>query len=152
VAENPKKAIGRRLREARMAAGLSREVLGEELQVHTGSIARWETGGAVPHPFHLQRIAELTHTSPAWLQYGGKEGKPAPRRRAAGRSESCPEVIELLTSFDTIARFLGGLGPPGDERPRKLDALEGYRRMISTVGAVPAWWYDVKEKVERDEM
>ena len=148
MAEDPKKAIGRRLREARMAAGLSREQLGYKLKVHPGSIARWETGGAVPHPFHLERIAELTQTSPAWLQYGTKETSSTKRKRVRDHDEA----NEIFTSFDAVVRFLGGLGSPGEQKARKIDALEGYRRMISTLGAVPEWWYELKERVDRSEL
>ena len=44
------------------------------------------------------------------------------------------------------------MAPPGEERLRKLDALEGLRRMLTARGALPGWWYTLRERVERDEL
>ena len=61
-----RRAVGFRVRRAREHARWSREVLAERLGVHPGSVARWESGGAVPHAYHLERIAELTDSSAEW--------------------------------------------------------------------------------------
>lgn len=43
--------------EARRAAGLSQRDLAEDMQVHHGVIARWETGRHAPNLTSLQRWA-----------------------------------------------------------------------------------------------
>ena len=55
-------------------------------------------------------------------------------------------------SFDDVVRFLVGIGPKGQERARKLDALEGLRRMLTARGPLPDYWYLLKERVENGEI
>jgi transcriptional regulator with XRE-family HTH domain len=139
-----RRAAGRRLRQAREAMGLDRPALAERLGVHSGSIARWETGGSVPLPYHLERIAGWAGVDAAWLREGdGEGGARAPVER---------EGEDLFSSFDAVVRFLGGIGPAGEARARKLDALEGLRRMLTARGALPDWWYELRDGVERDEL
>ena len=153
-ADGLRKAVGRRLREARAAAGLTRQHLAEMLDVHPGSIARWETGGAMPQPFLLEKIAEVTGAPAGWIQYGEPKRRgdvPGGKTRKRTRKEAI-QADEVFSSFDSVVRFLGGIGAPGDQRLRKLDALEGYRRMITASGALPDWWYHLKSRVERGEL
>ena len=152
TADELRRAVGRRLREARVAAGLSREELGEKLNVHTGSIARWETGGSMPQPYLLERISEITGTPASWLQFGDSRpaAKTAGARRRSRKENGTAQYV--FSSFDSVVRFLGGIGAPGEQRLRKLDALEGYRRMITASGALPDWWYQLRARVERGEL
>jgi hypothetical protein len=62
------------------------------------------------------------------------------------------EAGDLFSSLDAIARFLGGIAPPGQEKLRKLDALDGYRRMITAREVLPSWWYELKRRVENEEL
>ncbi len=50
-------AIGGRIREARLAAGLSQERLGEKLGVSFQAVSSWETGKFMPGPEHLPALA-----------------------------------------------------------------------------------------------
>ena len=138
-----RRAVGRRLREAREKTGMDRPQLAERLGVHSGSIARWETGGSVPLPYHVERIAEWAGVDAEWLRHGTAE----PRAEGVER-----EGQELFASFDAVVRFLGGIGPAGEARARKLDALEGLRRMLTARGTLPDWWYELREQVEGDEV
>lgn len=140
-----RRAVGFRVRRLRERAGWSREALAERLGVHPGSVARWESGGALPHAFHLDRIASLSGVAVEWLRTGAGEapaGEAAPER----------EAEDLFSSFDAVVRFLGGIAPPGQERLRKLDALEGLRRMLTARGMLPDWWYALRDRVEADEV
>lgn len=143
-----RRAVGFRLRGVRERLGWDRTELADKLGVHPGSIARWETGGSVPHRYHLERIAEWGDVDPDWLAMGRSPG--AEDETAAARPEG--EAEELFASFDSIARFLGGIGPAGQERLRKLDALEGLRRMLTARGLLPDWWYELRDRVERDDL
>ncbi len=140
-----RRAVGTRIRRIREAKGWNREELATRLGVHSGSVARWETGGAVPHPYHLDRIAEWGGATSEWLRTGGED-------EAAAAEAPEREAEELFASLDTIARFVGGIAPPGQERFRKLDALEGLRRMLTARGLLPDWWYRLRDQVESDEL
>lgn len=143
-----RRAVGHRLRRVREKLGWDRNELADRLQIHPGSIARWETGGSVPHRYHLERIAEWGDVSPEWILSGDD---PSGEHAGAG-GEPEPEVEELFSSFDAIARFVGGIGPAGQEKLRKLDALEGLRRMLTAKGLLPDWWYQLRDRVENDEL
>ncbi|HEX2091815.1 MAG TPA: helix-turn-helix transcriptional regulator [Longimicrobiaceae bacterium] len=140
-------AIGHRLRRVREKLGWDRGELAERLGIHPGSIARWETGGSVPHRYHLERIAEWGGVESEWILTGHD---PAAADEPASGPES--EAEELFASLDAVARFLGGIGPAGQEKLRKLDALEGLRRMLTAKGLLPGWWYQLRDRVERDEL
>ena len=149
-----RRAVGRRLREARERMGVDRPELAERLGVHAGSIARWETGGSVPIPYHMERIAEWAGVDPRWLRHGNPpEGADEDGRPGGEPPEEVErETEELFSSLDRVARFLGGIGPAGEERLRKLDALEGLRRMLTARGLLPDWWYQLRDRVENDEI
>lgn len=88
-----------------------------------------------------ERTLELTR------RWAARKGFVSP-----GDAESLSEAEDMFSSFDALARFVGGIAPPGEEKLVKLDALEGYRRMITARGPLPKWWYRLKEMVERDEL
>lgn len=146
-----RRAVGRRIRALRERLGWDREELARRVGVHAGSIARWETGGAVPHAYTLERIAELGGTTGEWLRTGSAESAPAAEAVAEDVSEE-REAEDPLGSPDAMARFVGGIAPAGEERLRKLDALEGLRRMLTARGLLPGWWYDLRERVENREL
>jgi transcriptional regulator with XRE-family HTH domain len=134
---------------ARERRGLSRDELAPRVGVHAGSIARWETGGSVPHAYTLERIAEACGSSAEWIRTGhrdvGDDG-------AAPVTAAAEDGGDLFASLDAVARFVEGIGPPGQERLRKSDALEGLRRMLTARGLLPDWWYTLKERVDDGEL
>lgn len=140
-----RRAVGHRIRTLRERRGWDREALAERLGVHAGSIARWETGGSIPHGYTLERIAALAGGSAEWIRTGRGEAGPA-----NGGPER--EAEDLFASLDAVARFVAGMALPGEERLRKLDALEGLRRMLTARGALPGWWYTLRERVENGEL
>lgn len=142
-----RRAIGHRLRILRERRGWGRDELARRLSVHAGSIARWETGGAVPHAFTLERIAELTGGTVEWIRTGREQGElplaPEPDDAADADPFATPALVE---------GFLASIGLPGEERPRKLDALAGLRQMLTARQAVPGWWYDLRQRVGNGEI
>ena len=51
--------LGRRIQEARKAAGLSQESLGERLGVSRQAVSKWERGAADPSTSNLLALAKL---------------------------------------------------------------------------------------------
>jgi transcriptional regulator with XRE-family HTH domain len=152
MASNDRRAVGHRIRDLRERRGLSREELAARVGVHAGSIARWETGGSVPHAYTLERIAEVCGGSAEYIRTGrgDEEGARGGGGAAGGGGEG--NGSELFASLDAVVRFVEGMAPPGQERLRKLDALEGLRRMLTARGALPDWWYELKERVENGRL
>jgi transcriptional regulator with XRE-family HTH domain len=145
-------AVGYRLRALRERRGWDRLQLAEMVGVHSGSIARWETGGAVPHAYTLERIAELCGASSEWIRTGrGDSPVPAEPERATEVEEQAG-AEDVFASLDAVTRFVEGMGPAGQERHRKLDALEGLRRMLTARGMLPDWWYALRDRVENGEI
>src|ERR1051325_1432371 len=94
-----RKAIGHRIRMLRERRGLTRDELAARVGVHAGSIARWETGGSVPHAYTLERIAEACGGVAEWIRTGKQEEAPE-----AQPSEA--ESGDVFGSLDTVARFV----------------------------------------------
>jgi transcriptional regulator with XRE-family HTH domain len=134
-----RRAVGHRIRAVRERRGWGRGELARRLGVHQGSIARWETGGAVPRGHTVRRIAELGGTTEAWLQTGA--GDPAAPTPPEGYGDP-------FASERAVARFLADIAPRGREPMRKLDALEGLRRMLTARAELPGWWYALRADVE----
>ena len=149
MTKEDRRSIGHRIRIVRERSGLDREALASRVGVHSGSIARWETGGSVPHAYTMERIAEACGASAEWLRSGREDAsEPSPAPAATGTAEAG----DVFASLDTVARFVEGIAPPGQERLRKLDALEGLRRMLTARGVLPAWWYVLRERVENGQL
>lgn len=146
-----RRAIGHRIRIVRERAGLDREALASRVGVHSGSIARWETGGSVPHAFTMERIAEVCGASAEWIRTG-REDALAHAASVDAMDGEPAEAGDVFASLDAVARFVEGIAPAGQEKLRKLDALEGLRRMLTARGTLPAWWYALREKVENGEL
>ena len=51
--------LGRRIQEARKAAGLSQESLGERLGVSRQAVSKWENGTSEPNTSNLMALARL---------------------------------------------------------------------------------------------
>ena len=72
----------------------------------------------------------------------------------AGHSEQQAEEAEQsFADALQVARYLGGVAPPGEEKAVKLDILEGIKRTILIrEPGLPEWWYTLRGKVEDDAL
>lgn len=65
-------ALGMRIRAARRNAGLTQAQLADKLEVHQGTIARWERGALAPNYRHRWWLADLLGGRPAdyeaWIE------------------------------------------------------------------------------------
>jgi transcriptional regulator with XRE-family HTH domain len=144
--------IGDRIRQVRESLELGRLEFAGRLSVHPGSVARWESGGSIPQPFYLRRIAELGGVSVGWLRYGAEDASAAgPRREPAAAAARAGAAGPLITE-ELVTQFLASLGEPGAHGRRKLDALAAYRALITLHEPVPGWWYTLQERVEAGEL
>src|SRR5437764_11353016 len=98
MTDDERREVAGRIRAVRERQGWDRQELARRLGVHAGSIARWETGGAVPHPNAVRRIAELGGTTAEWLRTG--RGGDVPR------SGGHPETDDPFSSVDALVGFL----------------------------------------------
>jgi transcriptional regulator with XRE-family HTH domain len=129
---------GRRLTQRDVAA---------ELGVHAATVTAWEIGRQRPEGENLRRLAVLLGVAPE--EIAGPSALPADA--AAPRALDGP-AAELFASFDGLVRYLGGIAAPGQSRLRKLDALEGLRRLLAARGALPDWWFELRERVESGDL
>lgn len=128
------RARGRRLTQRDVAA---------ELGVHAATVTAWEIGRQRPEGENLRRLAALLGVAPGEISGPA----PAPPDDDAAQAWDGP-AAELFASFDGLVRYLGGIAPPGQSRLRKLDAVEGLRRLLAARGALPDWWFELRERVE----
>lgn len=76
------RADGKRIRRARMLAGLKSAALAELIGVHPQSVRRWECGQTAVQADRLRLIAEVCNTTVSYLL--GEEGYDEPFRRFTG--------------------------------------------------------------------
>lgn len=142
--ERAAKEIGRRVRQAREARGLTRDDLARGIDVHPGSVARWETGGSAPQPEYLERIAEATGVTAAWIATGA-EADP----------DDASALADWLLDFERAVRYVGGREDLDDaeRRARQHDIVNGMIEARRQRGAeVPAALYALLGRLERDEL
>ena len=77
-------SFGERVREARLALGVSHEKLAELLRMDKRQIFAWEAGGVLPRRAALEKLADVTGKPIAWFfvpklrTMGLEAGKLAP--------------------------------------------------------------------------
>lgn len=124
------KAVGRRIREVRVSAGLNGEEFGEKIGVGKGAVSTYEIGESFPRWETLNRIADLAGRDFNWLLAGEASGA-APGGPAALDEEVLADVIQ------GIEEGLEGLGlriPP----PKKAELVALlYDMMIEEAGKKP---------------
>ena len=127
--------LGRRIQEARKAAGLSQESLGERLGVSRQAVSKWEADAAVPDLENLiamSRIfgvtigallgvepeaAEDRSEGDAPEAPGGESGDAAPDRELTDRELAAVEAI--------VQKYLEAVRRPRWSRRKKLAAVAG---------------------------
>jgi hypothetical protein len=68
-------------------------------------------------------------------------------------SPTVPEdVLQVFGDIERITRFIEGIAPPGQKEGVKLEALEGYRRMITARQPLPDWWPELYSRVKNGEL
>lgn len=126
--------LGRRIQEARKAAGLSQESLGERLGVSRQAVSKWESDASVPDLENLiamsrifgVTIGALLGMEPAAEEPteedspeapGGEAGDAAPDRELTDRELAAVEAI--------VQKYLEAVRRPRWSRRKKLAAVAG---------------------------
>jgi transcriptional regulator with XRE-family HTH domain len=102
--------VGKRLRTARRAAGLTQKQLADRLEVESITVSRWERGVTSPSLPRLRRIAEITQTTVGDLvnTASASASASAHELEIAALREELAETRELV---DRVARALERLAP-----------------------------------------
>ena len=103
--------VGKRLRTARRAAGLTQKQLADRLGVESITVSRWERGVTSPSLPRLRRIAEITQTTVGELV--NTASASVHELEIAALREELAETRELV---DRVARALERLAPARDNR------------------------------------
>jgi len=96
-------AMGRRLRDARIACGFSQQQLAAKLGVAQSTIAMWESGKSMPRRSSMARLAGLLSTSVAALEVGPQAGIPA----ATHLNREGPNMIVNPATENPVIAFQG---------------------------------------------
>lgn len=101
------KAIGRRIREARVGAGFSQEDLGDACAVTRSSVSLWEKGRAMPTDVNVEQLTEIFKCGPDYLITGrGKKPRKAAEPKVGYRRDMMGRMQRLLATgkFNELIR------------------------------------------------
>jgi len=70
VSDAVRKSLGGKIREARLAAGLSQSELARKIRAHPTSVSDWERGRNAPSARHLLSIARVTGKRLSYFEGG----------------------------------------------------------------------------------
>jgi transcriptional regulator with XRE-family HTH domain len=96
-------AIGARIRESRLAHGMSQTQLARAIEVERNSITRWETGAGLPDAINVDRLSRAFGVTADWLLRGVDSPQPrvvleAWRKTPRGQTAS-EEALRFLESL-----------------------------------------------------
>ena len=126
--------LGRRIQEARKAAGLSQESLGERLGVSRQAVSKWEADAAVPELENLiamSRIFGVTIGALLGMEPAAEEPTEEDSPEAPGGEATSPTPAGELTDRELAAveaivqKYLEAVRRPRWSRRKKLAAVAG---------------------------
>ena len=115
--------LGRRIQEARKAAGLSQESLGERLGVSRQAVSKWEADAAVPELENLIAMSRIFGvTIGALLGVEPAAEEPAEEEAAETSGEEAEELSgrELAAVEAIVQKYLEAAGKPRWSQRKKL--------------------------------
>lgn len=71
--DSARRSLGLRLRQARQAAGITLQAVGDIIGVVRESVSQWEIGRNYPTPDRLLKLGEIYGVSVDWLLSGGRQ-------------------------------------------------------------------------------
>jgi hypothetical protein len=136
--------------------GIAHLEFAHRLGVKPPQLSRWiNRPGSPPGEAYLARMAELGGVSLPWLRYG--VGEPVEVAGDAGDETALAEdelgARDLFQHFEGMVRRMEGAGAAPEElRLRKLDVIEGLMRLHAAQGTIPAWVYELRGRILKDEL
>ncbi len=150
--ELDRKAVGRRIRQLRLAAGLRQRELAEHLGTTQSAIHKYERG-TLPEPGRLLQLAEIGNTTIEWLLTGRHWTDGSERQQRASRnvmltatlleaqSEADRAALDAalrliqsaLTALDTVPEGTSASGSLRAHARDTMDLLEAARRVQASV-------------------
>jgi len=103
-------AIGERLREERVRAGISQRELARRLGLRVQTVRNWEADRSEPRSNRLQMLAGFLNVSMIWLLTGNGTGPSVERRERGGPAELTSILDEVRTLRLDSARIGERLG------------------------------------------
>lgn len=114
-------SVAERLREARLAAGLTQAQLAQRIGVADGTrVAAWEHGRSTPHPATWAAICSLLGIAPE--EAGAMTLRSLRLRRGLTQDEV---AAELGVAASTVARWESGTHRPWPKHSDRLAELYG---------------------------
>lgn len=95
----------------------------------------------------LEKISSAYGVSVQWLL-------DDPTVDLSGRySQDAQAAVAMMEHFEGVVRRMGGADVDPDELVlRKLDVIEGLKRLYGAAGGVPDWVYDMERRIKRGEL
>ena len=100
--------FGERLKNAREAAGMSRESIAGRVGVKVETIEHWESGKVQPRANRLQTLASLLNVPLLWL-LGGSQQVPDPSAGVRNRDLMLQKIVDLGGSVERLRNELDDL-------------------------------------------
>lgn len=101
--ELDRKAVGRRIRQLRLAAGLRQRELAEHLGTTQSAIHKYEHG-TLPEPGRLLQLADIGNTTIEWLLTGRHWPDGSKRQQRASRDVmATANLLEAQSEADRVA-------------------------------------------------
>ncbi|WP_454915011.1 helix-turn-helix domain-containing protein [Xanthobacter sediminis] len=99
------KAIGSRIRQARIALGLTQQALADKLSITVQSVSQWETGRTRPNYDRIWLLEEVLGTPGGWLAYGEGDMTLDPPKKHDGYEEFRNRLAPLLDWNEKLAGY-----------------------------------------------
>lgn len=105
-------ARGKRLRELRLARGLTQQQVAHKLSIEKSSVSRWEKGTSYPRDY-MRQLCELYETTPGYIAFGN-EG----------------DAYATYSAFDEFTKWLDSSPLKASVTPRVLDVVRTTRMAL----------------------
>ena len=103
--------LSRRIKELRIAKGLSQNKLGQFLGVSQQAVGKWETGNSEPDSAMLLRLSTFFQVSVDYLLGNDSSGQPVYDYRIKKLSPDKKRILDtILTEFERTDNELTAVG------------------------------------------
>jgi len=97
--KKPMRATGSKLREVRARRGMSQRDLADAVDVHQGSVSRWERSGRIPEQ-HVEPVADALNVDVDELLGGAETSATPDRTRIVASADAEERWVEAVRNSD----------------------------------------------------